>query len=57
MSTVFLRCPYCGEGLRVAVQPSSVRALSSGDEPSSALRVTFDAQTVAHECESKGKRP
>jgi len=44
MSTVWMRCPHCGTGLRVAVQPSFVEKLKGR------LKVSFDSQTVAHVC-------
>lgn len=48
MATIPLRCPDCGEWLRVAAQPSEISKATKN-----ALRVRFDSQTVAHTCKEK----
>ena len=51
MSTVALLCPYCGDWLRVAVQPSGVEWIVRGKQ----LGVRFSDQLVAHICNSERK--
>ena len=46
MSTIALRCPYCGGWMRVAAQASLVEKTDQPDQ----LRVEFSAVRVAHLC-------
>lgn len=52
MTTTPVRCPECGEWLRVAVQ---VRLINWSDETprKQQLYVAFDDQHVAHMCKNK----
>lgn len=49
MSTTLIRCPWCKEFIRVAVQPSHIEKVGRVDD-SRALKVKFDDQVVAHIC-------
>ena len=52
MSTSPVRCPECGEWVRVAIQPSVVKV----NKEFGSMKVMFDDQNVAHTCKEPEKK-
>lgn len=52
MSTTPIRCPECGELVRVAVQASVVKV----NQEWNSMKVIFDDQNVAHTCKHNRKK-